>query len=873
MDNLKSLKGQEPPRFALRLLFWFCPAHLYEEIEGDLIQRLYKDARLYGERKARRRFIWNSIRFFRPGIILRNQQNQSLKSFYMVAHYFKIASRIMIRNKAYSMINVFGLALGMTGAILLFLWIEKEFSYDQFHADKAQIYKAWSRNVIDGKLICWDATPRILAPTVADKYASVESAVSYGDYSAKYLFTVGEKKLMKNGGVFTDPQFLTMFSFPLLKGNSSTALSNPSSIVITENFAKELFGEKEAFGETLTISEAGYNFSFTVTGVLKNLPSNTDFDFQFLVPFQFMEDLEGKQTDWGNHNVSTYVKLKPGTDENLFNQQLKDISKKNSIHESSTEVFLYPLEKMHLYSKFENGIQSGGRIEIIRMLIILGTCLIAIACINFINLNTARAQKRLKEVGIRKVSGALRKALITQFLCESVLIAFIAGLTALLTAYISLPWFNELVEQQLTLDFQSTTFWLITLGGILIVGILAGSYPAFYLSSFSPALILKGVLIARTTRNLMRKSLVIIQFGFAVILIFSVIVIYRQIDYVQHREIGYSKENLIYHFITGDLDKNFTSYKRELLQSRFVESVTKTSSPITEGWSNTWALEWQGKDPESKILIDRFNVDEAFTKTAGIQLVSGRDMDLEKYPSDSTALLLNESAVKVMGFNQPIGELIKDGRTEWHVVGVIKDFILQSPYQKVRPMVLQGSKSWFTVVHIRLKENLPVQDGIRQVSTLFTKYNPAYPFEFHFVDESYQRKFSDLQGTLKITSIFSSITICIACLGLLGLSTYVIEARIKEIGIRRVLGGSVVSIAKILWYDSIKPILIALLIFSPFAWMVMSWWLQFSEYRISLDVWLLLVMIFFILLMATITVGVQTIRAANSNPINSLKIE
>lgn len=858
---------------ALRFLRSFCPPDLLEEIEGDLIQRFERDVKQYSERRAARRMLWSTIRFFRPGILIRNKPNFTTTPFYMIGNYFKVASRVMLRSKSFSAINIFGLALGITGAILLFLWIEKEFSYDQFHADKDRIYKAWNRVSAEGQLQCWDRTPRVLAPTLSEEYASVEEAVSYADYKAAYLFTTGNTRLMKNSGAFTDDKFFAMFSFPLVKGDPRKVFDNPASVVLTESFAKELFGDKEAFGETITIGEGDQNFPMTVSGVVKDLPSNTDFHFDYLIPFRFLESLEGAEKNWENNSVATYVKLKPGTSLESFNQQVAGITKKHSTEGNTTEVFLYPLMKMHLYSRFENGVQAGGRIEIMRIMGILGVCLIAIACINFVNLSTARAQKRAKEVGIRKVTGANRSSLILQFICESILVALGAGVLSLLAVYLCLPLFGVLVKQQLSLDFQNIAFWVSMLTLIMLVGILAGGYPAFYLSSFNPVKVLKGTPISFGSRDFLRKLLVVFQFGFAVTMIFSVFVIQRQIKYVQNREAGYSKENLIYHFMTGDIAKNYNAYKTDLMQSGVVESVTKTNSPITEGWSSTWGLKWRGKDPQSKVDFDRFYMDEDISKTAGLQIIEGRDMDLQKFPSDSTAILLNESAVKIMGFKNPINEIIEDSGIQWHVVGVAKDFVLHSPFRKIRPMAIMGGKGWFTVVHIKLNKDRNTQESLETISNLFNKHNPAYPFEYYFVDQAYERKFSDAKTTLTITTVFSSLAIAIACLGLLGLSTYMIESRVKEIGIRKVLGGSALGITRLLCWHSLKPILIAIVVFSPQGWFSMNWWLQSFDYRITLNFYFVLIPAVAIIAIALITIISQALAAANVSPANSLKSE
>jgi putative ABC transport system permease protein len=536
---------------------------------------------------------------------------------------------------------------------------------------------------------------------------------------------------------------------------------------------------------------------------------------------------------------------------------------------------LYPLTKMRLYSRFENGIVAGGRIEIVRMLGVLGICLIAIACINFINLSTARAQRRAKEVAVRKVTGAFRHSLIIQFLCESILIAFTAGVISLCATYFVLPAFNNLVQQQLVLQLTSIKFWAIAMGLILVVGCLAGVYPALFLSAFRPARILKGGVIMTAGRNFMRNALVVFQFGFAITLIVSAIVVNRQINYVQNRDSGYDKNNLIYLPLTGDLQKNYLSFKNDLVQSGVALSITKTSAPITERWSNTNGIEWSGKKPEDNVNIERIYMDENFSTTAGLAVIEGRDMDLTAFPSDSTAVILNESAAKLMGFADPVGQVIVDDDRKWNVIGVVKDFILTSPYQKVEPVVLLGSKvTWaLNYVHIKMNPDNSVSQNIALLSDLASKYNPDYPFEYYFADLEYQRKFANLETTRTITTLFTSIAIFIACLGLFGLSTFMTEARVKEIGIRKIFGGTVANITGLLSISSLKPILIAIILFSPGAWYGMNWWLTSFAYRVEMNLMVFVWAALSILFIGLLTISTQTISAARANPIKSLRSE
>jgi ABC-type antimicrobial peptide transport system permease subunit len=872
-DEWNMNKAATPLQWVFRLLRLICPPPFYEEIEGDLIEKFHRDAVKLGPASAKRRLAWNAVRFLRPGIIFRNKLTMNFTQLYMLTNYFKFAMRVMLRNKTFSAINIAGLALGMTGAILLFLWIQREFTYDNFHSEKDRIHVAWNRMSDNGNVVSWATTPRVLASALASDYTAVESAVSFANYGDTYLFTARDTRIMIDGISLTDPNFLTMFSFPLLKGDKSTALAGPQNIVLTETFARKLFGDREAFGETLTVGLYDEKFEFTVTGILKDLPANTDFHFEFLLPFQFLESFEGKEMNWSNNSVSTYVMVGEGADVKNLNNEIKDIRKKNTAGQDLTEVFLYPMKDMHLYSRFENGLPAGGRIEIVRMLALLGIFLLATGCINFINLSTARAQKRSKEIGIRKVTGAHRHALITQFLSEAILIAVVAGALSVCLAYFLLPAFNSLVKQKLTIELIDVKLWAFLAGSVLLIGILAGSYPAVYLSSFRPIGILKGDTASDSGKSIMRSALVVFQFGFAVMMIGSVIVIRSQITFVQMRDTGYSSDGLVYHAITGDIEKNFAHYKNELIQSGVALSVTKTSSPITERVSNSFDMQWKGKDPGNRTAIERFNVDEHISQTAGLRIIEGRDMDLKRYPSDSTAALMNETAVRLMGFKNPVGEIIRDNGRDWQVVGVVSDFVMTSPDRKVEPMVLFGAKSWFSVVHIKLNPEHSIRENVTTLSSIFTKNNPAFPFEYHFVDEEYERKFDSLQSTLNISGLFSSLAIVIASIGLLGLSTHMVQSRTKEVGIRKVLGASMTAITKLLTFSMLKPILISIVLFTPLAWLSMRWWLQSFAYRITLHGGVFLIAGLVIVLIAVLTIGVQTVRAAGANPVDSLRRE
>jgi putative ABC transport system permease protein len=787
----------------------------------------------------------------------------------MINNFFKIAWRNLLRNKAFSFINISGLAIGMSAAVLITLWIRHELSYDQFHEKKDRIYEAWNKATFSEKLQCWNTTPKVLARTVEKDLPEVERAVRV-DWPSKYLFSVGEKRLSVMGNI-VDTGFLQMFSFPLLKGDARTALNTGSSILLTETLAKKLFGNEEAMGKLIKIDNKD---NFTVTGIIKDLPNNSRFKFEYLIPWDYMIKTDGDDSSWNNNSTRTYVLLKPNATLASANANIKKIKIKYSKDEDATwEMFLYPASRWRLYSNFTNGSEDGGLIDFVKLFGVIALFILLIACINFMNLSTARSEKRAKEVGIRKVVGAQKRFLVGQFIGESILLSFIAGSFAVIIVQIALPAFSQLTDKKLFIDFTNIYFWLAGLGFVLFTGIIAGSYPAFFLSSFEPVKVLKGTFKAANALITPRKLLVVLQFTFAIILIICTSIVKQQIDHAQNRASGYDRNNLVYHHLTGDLRKNYTLVKNELLSSGVATSVTKTSSPLTEGWSDTWGIEWQGKDPNDKTDFDRYTADEGLIETAGFKLIKGRDFNLEEYVSDSLAIILNESAWKAMKFKDPIGQVIKDNGKDWHVVGVVNDFILQSPYHPTKPMVIEGSQGWTNVMHFKLNPLNSTAVNIKKAESIFKKYNPEYPFEYKFIDEDYANKFKSEQRTGTLAALFAGLTIFISCLGLFGLATYMAENRIKEIGVRKVLGASVAGITTLLSKDFLKLVMLSFLIASPVAWWMMYKWLQDYPYHVSIQWQVFVVAGFLSFIISVATVSYQSIKAAIANPVKSLRTE
>jgi putative ABC transport system permease protein len=786
----------------------------------------------------------------------------------MIRSYLKIAVRNLLRDRSFSFINILGLAIGMASAILILLWVQNEISFDRFHKNGARLFEVWENDISDNQIHTGVPTPQLMGPALKKDYPEIEASSRIG-WNQYILFNFKEKAIKANG-TWADPSFLAMFSFPLLKGDPATALNDPYSIVITEKMAKKVFGPEDPVGKILKFDNSE---NFRVTGVLKNLPDNSQFDFEFLNSAKFLESKGWMDADWTDVSIRTFVLLHENASAASVDPKIKNIIKKYSGGRSKSEVFLYPVSLSRLYSRFENGKPVGGRIEVVRLFSIIAIFILLVACINFMNLSTARSEKRAKEVGIRKVSGALRKSLIAQFLVESTLIAMLAGILAIAMVQLFLPAFNVLTEKKLQIDFGNFYFWCAGAAFVMITGLLAGSYPAFFLSSFKPAAVLKGSFRKINALVTPRKVLVVSQFAFAIILVICTMIIVQQVKYAQARNSGYDKTGLAYVFMEGDISKNYNLIKNELVNSGTARYVNQTLAPLTQTWSIGASLNWTGKEPGARISFDRSTTNENLIKVAGLQLVSGRDIDISNYPSDSTACLINESAARVMNMKNPVGQIIYDDPVNWHVVGVIKDFILLSPYEKTRPIIFKGPKYGTNVMNIKFNQDRQISQNIAATEKIFKKYNPAYPFEYHFIDDEYAHKFNDEQKTATLAALFAGLTIFISCLGLFGLATYMAENRVKEIGVRKILGASVLSIAGLLSRDFVKLVFISILVASPVAWFSMNKWLSGFDYRIHISWYIFVSAGSMAILIALLTVSFRAIRAGLANPVKCLRTE
>lgn len=794
----------------------------------------------------------------------------------MFRNYVIIAFRNLWKNKVFSAINLLGLSVGMASALLIYLWVSNELSVDRFHEKENRIYLMYNRDADpDGNRWAWANTPKILAPTLKNDYPEVEDVARYKNIT--FLLSAGEKK-MNRRGAFADSGFLNIFSFPLLKGSANDVLKGSYSIVLTEKLAKALFGNVDVVGKIVRIDSVN---NCTVTGVLKDLPNNTQFSFDYLLPWEYLRKLGWDDASWVNNSVSTWVLLKPETSEGRFDAKIRDITinhTKGTENASSTELFTQPLSRAYLYGRSENGELVGGQIMVVRLFGIIASFILLIACINFMNLSTAQSQKRAKEVGVRKVAGAQKKYLVLQFLGESILLSLTAFAIAIFLVQLSLGAFNQLVNKQLYVEYSNPVFWIKMLLFVLLTGTIAGSYPAFYLSAFKPAAVLKGTFKKTNALITPRKVLVIVQFTFAIFLMISTIVVAKQIQYGLNRQSGYDRNNLIYLFTQGDVDKHYQAIRSELLGSGVAKYVTHSASPITQRWSDSWGFRWDGStDADAKIDFLTLGSDVDFANTMGVQLVMGRDIDIYRYQTDSSAVLLNEAAVRAMRIKQPLGMTIREpgDSMSYHVVGVIKDFISESPFQqKISPLIVFGpGRSYFQIMHLRLNPQINPAQAIAEMERTFKKYNPQYPVDYVFADESYSKNFENVKRTGALAAFFAILAIFISCLGLIGLTSYMAENRIKEIGIRKVLGASVGGIAAMLSKDFLKLIVVSFVIAAPAGWWAMHHWLEGYSYRITVQWWVFAAAGLLSILIAVVTMSFQTIKAANANPVKSLKTE
>lgn len=784
--------------------------------------------------------------------------------FHMFQNYLKVAFRKMMRQKIFSLINIAGLAIGMAICILIFLWVQDELNYDRFHENANNIYRIVMNDQNYG--VRWPVVSIPVGPALEQDFPEVLDSVRISDF--KGLITNEDKKFDEIGA-YVDPAFLRIFSFPLERGNSETALSSPQSIVISQELAKKFFGHEDPMGKNLKLNQG---LDLMVTGVIQNMPENSYFDLDFLAPFEIFEQRDRDPANWGRFQLYTYILLQDNANLEMLGEKVSGILQQHDVR-PGPKLELEALTRIHLYAA-----DGGGDIRYIYIFSIIASFILAIACINFINLTTARSSTRAVEIGMRKVTGARRIDLVKQFFGESVLITLIALVFAITLVFLLLPALNNLAEKQLTLNPHGN--WIIILGFVGIVlfaGFLAGSYPALFLSALKPVNILRGSLIPTrggAKKALFRKVLVIFQFAISIFLIISTAIIYKQLHFIQNINLGYQKDHIITVPLRGNASQQYEAFKNELLRDSRITHATATSEvPVLIGKIHI-GYDWEGKDPEKESRMYEVLVDHDFIKTLDMTIIQGRDFSKEYITDTSEAFILNEAAVKYMDIYSPAGKDFSFGDRKGTIVGIVKDFHFRPLHEEIEPLVMFCMPGNFNYLCVRLQPDVSGIPGtIRHIESVWNKIAPHFPFQYSFMDARFARLYRSEQKTGRIFGHFTFLAIFLSCLGLFGLAAQIAEQRTKEIGIRKVMGATVAGITLLLTRDFMKWIIVANVIAWPTAYLVMNRWLQNYAYRTSLGVGILILATFIALFIAFLTVSFQTIRAAVVDPVESLRYE
>jgi ABC-type antimicrobial peptide transport system permease subunit len=765
----------------------------------------------------------------------------------------------------------------MAVAMLIAFWIWDEVTYDRYHANHdrlAQVMTTFIDN--DGKMGTGQAVCMPIGDELRNKFGSDFKNISMASWNFGHVLAVEDKKITANG-MWVEANFPSMFTIKMLKGNIN-ALSDPSTILMNASIAKTLFGDADPVNKMIKLDNKE---SYKVAGVFEDFPHNTNLhDTKIFLPWKKYitteEWLKNAATQWNNHSWQAFVQVADNIDMDKETQKIKDVVMvhKNEKTDGKEQAVLFPMNKWRLYSDFKNGKPAGGRIQFIWLFSIIGVFVLMLACINFMNLSTARSEKRAKEVGIRKTVGSARGQLIGQFLSESVLVAFISFVFAVGLVLLLMPMFNKLADKKIELPWTNSLFWIIALAFTFITGLISGSYPALYLSRFEPIKVLKGTFRVGRFASLPRKILVVVQFTFSVALIIGTVIVFKQIQYAKNRPVNYRKEGLITVFMsTPDLYGHYDALRSDLLATGVVDNMAESSSPTTNVWSNQIGFNWQGKDPNSLPSFGTIAVTEDFGRTIGWQLKGGRDFSKD-FATDSSAMILNESAVKQVAMKQDIvGQTIQFNDKNYIVIGVIKDMIMESPYRPITPTVFLYDRNWANVITVAIKQGAPIKSALGKIENVFKKYNPGAPFDYTFNDEDYAKKFADEERVGNLATFFTILAIFISCLGLFGLASFVAEQRKKEIGVRKVLGASTYNLWRMLSKEFALLVIISCFIAIPLAWYYLNNWLKQYDYRTTISFWIFIVSGIGALAITLITVSFQAIKAALANPVKSLRTE
>ncbi|WP_378172446.1 ABC transporter permease [Aquimarina sp. SS2-1] len=784
----------------------------------------------------------------------------------MILNYIKIAFRSLLKNKGYSFLNIFGLAIGITCASLIFLWVEDELSFNDSFARQDHIYYVPTNQQYEGAWRTFYATPGPLAQVMKEEIPGIIRATRSS--REERTFNVKDNAINKTGR-FVDKDFLYIFSLDFIEGSIEKAFETPEAIVLTKETAALLFGEKtKVLGKTIKVNNKD---NYLITGVVENLPENVTFAFDWVAPFERYRDGAVWMTEYGSNFSDTFVELSPEAEVTAVAKKVREILPLKNPN-SNTYAFLHSMKDWHLRSKFEGGEKAGGRITYVRLFTAIALIILLIACINFMNLSTARSEKRANEVGVRKAIGSSRPRLMIQFIIESLLMSFLASIFSIFLLLLILPQFNILIEKNLTLGLSNPVHLGVLMLITLVCGVFAGLYPAFYLSSFKPVEVLKGIKVSSGSASFIRKGLVIGQFTISIVFIICTILVYQQIQHAKNRELGLDKDQLISMRINDEIINKFSVIQEDLIKTGVVHNAALCNSQILSSGNNGSGFVWNGGVDTEQVLLSFRNITAGFFDTTGMEIVAGRGFS-KNVDTDSTNVLVSESLAKLIHTENVIGSRIRRGEDSYEIIGVVKDYLYGNMYDTSDPVLFINNPYYARYMYIKTKTGIPIQQALSKVEDILKKHNPAFPFEYNFVDKEFDAKFKNEQLVGQLSQIFALLAILISCLGLFGLAAYTAEQRSKEIGVRKVLGASVTGIVRLLSKDFLKLILISLMIAIPIAWLTMHNWLQDFAYRIKINWWVFIIAGLTAIIIALATVSFQAIKAAIANPVKSLKTE
>ncbi|WP_057939777.1 ABC transporter permease [Algoriphagus resistens] len=787
----------------------------------------------------------------------------------MIKNYFKIALRGFAKHKLTFFINLFGLSLGLWAAILIGLWVSSEMNVNKDLPQVERVYQMMEHQSYGADIFTTNSTPGVLAESMKETLADVEYAATY-TWMQNLLF-IQEDKRIKLEGLYAMPDLLKIYDYGVVEGDLNSMLTESNHVVLTESGAISLFGRTDVVGEDVEIKGGTDSKDFIVQGVVKDFPTSSSMQFDFVLPYSVFFEENDWLEEWGNNGPRTVIRLRDGVDGEKFSASMEDYIKDRN-EDSNVRLFAYPYADYYLHGSWKDGQKVEGRIKNVKLFAMIGLFVLIIACINFMNLSTAKSQKRAKEVGVRKVAGADKSSLVMQFMSESLLITFFSAIFAVLLVEATLPIFNNLTGKEMYVPYGTGAFWLQLISIILFTGIVAGSYPAFYLSATKVVSVFRSFTKASKGVVIARKGLVLFQFILATILIVSTLVVYQQISFAMNQDLGYSKDQLIQIPLEGKLLESFDVFKAELEKNENIESVSRSSFGFLGRNSNSGGVSWEGKDPENAALFEIIRVDYDFLKTSGLELMKGRDFDRINGADSTSGAILNQAAYELMQKDHEGSEFFRLWEEERAITGVVKDFHFESFRQNVAPaiLLLDPANTWQGYVKVNTDQ---IQETIAYLENVATNLNPEFPFEYSFMDENYARLYQEDVRLRDLAQYFSILTIIISCLGLLGLSAHIAEQKTKEIGIRKVLGASTLSILQVINREFILIVFLSIVIGSGLAFWVMQDWLNGYQYKISFEWWFIPLAAATIMGVALLTVTIQSLKAANSNPVKAIKSE